>query len=71
VSTDDKTNARDYQAMQPRDIPTVPALPKDWPTLPDANPDVAKCGECGMVWKAVMHYSCGNPRCPMQPHITC
>lgn len=51
------------------DIPTIPPLPKDAPFDPDKP--VARCGECGMLWKRVMHYSCGNPRCPMQPHITC
>jgi hypothetical protein len=51
-------------------IPVVPPLPQGEPNL-DPNPVVSKCGECGIEWQRVMHYSCGNSRCPMQPHVTC
>lgn len=53
-----------------KNLPVIPPLPPGEPSL-DPNPPVAKCGECGLVWRQVMHYSCGNSRCPMQPRVTC
>ncbi len=51
------------------DLPVVPPLPPDFDPNPEPNPPVAICGECGMVWRQIMHYSCGNGRCPMQPRL--
>lgn len=49
--------------------PVIPPLPQDEPNL-DPNPIVAICGECNLELRRVMGYSCGNPRCPIQPRIT-
>lgn len=44
-------------------VPTIPPLPPSEPS-PDPNPVVARCGECGLDLRRVMHYVCMNPRCP-------
>jgi hypothetical protein len=51
-------------------VPVVPKLPDNYRHPTDPNPVVATCGECGMCWRRVMMYSCGNDRCPMQPKVT-
>lgn len=53
-----------------REVPVIPPLPPGEPNL-DPNPVVAKCGECGLEIRRVMHYSCGNSRCPLFPRCTC
>jgi len=62
----------DTMSTNEKDLPVIGPLPPGEPNL-DPNPPVAKCGECGMVWRMVwrrvMGYSCGNPRCPMQPRV--
>lgn len=40
------------------------------PVQPGAGPST-KCPRCGMVWTAVMSYSCPYADCPMQPQATC
>ncbi len=44
-------------------IPMVPQKPQTVPY--DPNPDVAKCGECGLIIKQIMSYCCPRgTNCP-------
>jgi len=50
-------------------IPVIPPLPEGETNTPkpeEPNPVVAICGECRLEIRQVMHYSCQNPRCPVQ-----
>ena len=53
-----------------RGLPVIPKLPPDQPNPGMPNPPVAMCGECGLEIRQVMHYVCGNPRCPVFTRVT-
>lgn len=56
-------------ALKRHPLPVIPPLPPDTPDR-GPNPAVAMCGECGIEIRQVMHYACGNPRCPVFPRVT-
>lgn len=45
-------------------VPVIPPLPEPEPGFNDDT--VAVCGQCGIHIKKVMHFSCPDPRCPVQ-----
>lgn len=47
-----------------KDLPIIPELP---PINPDPNPEVGKCGKCGLVLRQQMWYSCPHDNCPCFP----
>lgn len=51
-------------------VPVIPKLPESQPSI-EPNPVVAICGECNREVRQIEGYCCGNPRCPLQSHITC
>jgi hypothetical protein len=51
-------------------VPVVQPLPKI-NEQGNPNPVVMICGECGKEWHMIEGYSCGNGRCPVQPHAIC
>lgn len=48
----------------------IPPLKKEENIPININPTVAICGECGVEWKKIMHYSCNRNNCPMQTKYT-
>jgi hypothetical protein len=50
----------------------VPVIPPIAPMPPrDPNPVIAICGECGLELRQVMHYACGQARCPVKLGGSC
>lgn len=58
-----------YMVPNPKNLPVIAPLPEGQPDL-DPNPEVAICGECGLVLRKVMAYSCSNSRCPCFTRVT-
>lgn len=58
---------RKRRQAERRSLPVIPPLPAEPPY--DPNPEVAVCGECGLVLRRVMSYSCGRARCPVQTRV--
>lgn len=45
-----------------------------WPTNPhpfDLSKSIGKCGECNRKLYQADMYCCMNPKCPIQPKVTC
>lgn len=45
----------------------IVAEPEALRTVPDLNPVIGICGECGLEIRQVMGYYCPNPVCPCFP----
>jgi hypothetical protein len=50
-------------------LPIIMPIPEPKPMPADGA--IAICGLCGLRIKAVMHYSCSYPRCPIFVKVTC
>lgn len=56
---------KDFGPVWGREVPVIPPLPDSPFDSPlDPNPVVAICGKCGLHLRKVMHYYCGQSRCP-------
>jgi hypothetical protein len=51
--------------------PAQPIWPMPPQNLPPQMQPSVRCVKCGMVWKGVMGYVCGDTYCPVQLKTTC
>lgn len=49
-------------------VPIIPPRRKNPSREP--NPVIAICGECGVMIRQLMYFSCGRSCCPIQPQVT-